>query len=417
MIVGALANTAVTGVVAEPVSPFASVAVAPRITLPAVEGVHEIVKGEPILLPIATPLAVKSTREIVLLLPTAVALAVTVVAAPTTTFEFAAGAVIATAGFCETAAAETTMLLEAEVAVAVFESVTLAVIANVPFVVGVQLAVTVEEDGDVTVASNVLPEKNSTFEIVAAEVSVTVALRVVVAPTVPVAGIDSVTDGPVTVTLTTEEVVVAPAESVALAERETTPVADGAQLSVNGAVNEVATVVPPAIRSTRLREAPPFATAETATDCVVPSATLAPFAGDVIEIVGAWALAALMVILEVLEVTSPLFESVTLAVSENVPDEVGVQLVVTVEDDGELIAWIDVPFAKNSTFKIVADEVSPTVAVNVVAVPTVPVVGADSVIEGPVTLTFTAGEVAVNPFESVALAVNDVIPKTVVGFQ
>ena len=122
----------------------------------------------------------------------------------------------------------------AEVTTAPFESVTRAIKATAPAALGVQLTVEVTpETGLLTVPTSVAPAKKSTLEIVPVA-AVATALRETADPSVtpePPAGAVSATVGAVTLTLTVEEVMVVPLESVTLAVSAVMPEADGVQLT------------------------------------------------------------------------------------------------------------------------------------------------------------------------------------------
>ena len=158
--------------------------------------------------------------------------------------------------------------------------------------------------------------------------------------------------------------------------------------------------------------ATPMAVAEAVIRVGAPSATDEPLVGAVMAMVGT---EVATVTLTAAEVTTPLLESVTRAVSEKVPVAVGVQLTVDVAPEaGVLTVPTRVVPAKKSTFAMVPLAAVAT-ALKAWDVPTLtvePPAGAVSTTVGAVTLTLTIVEVTTVPFESVTLAVSAVTPET-----
>jgi hypothetical protein len=222
------------------------------------------------------------------------------------------------------AAAPTVTLTAEDVTEAVFESVTRAVTETVPAAVGVQLT---EYGAVFAVPTRVVPTKKSTLATVAGATEAAEAESATATPAVGVApaeGAVSTTDGAVTLTLTIKEVTAVPFESVTRAVRAFMPAVVGVHVMEYGAESaEPMAVVPAVKKSTRPTVAPPLATAFAVTVVLAPRATLAPFVGAEMETVG---VADVTVTLTADEVTMALFESVTRAVSENVPAMLGVQL-------------------------------------------------------------------------------------------
>ena len=156
-------------------------------------------------------------------------MAVSTVVAPTATEVLAAGAVSATVG------AVTLTLATDEVAIEPFESVTRALTAKIPLVVGVQLAVYGAVNA---VPTTVEATRKSTRATVALPAAVAVAENTGLVPSAIVAafaGAVSVTasapGAEATLTLTAAEVTTVPMESVARAVRATVPEAAGVQLT------------------------------------------------------------------------------------------------------------------------------------------------------------------------------------------
>ena len=181
---------------------------------------------------------------------------------------------------------------------------------------------------DSEVLRSVVPEKNSTFDTVAGETAEADAVIAVLEPkttALPEAGAVKVTDGPVTLTLLTGEVEVAPPESVTRALSATMPVLVGVQATEYGELSAVPTTVVPAKKSTRATVALPAAVAVAVSVAVVPSATVAPLEG-VVRLADKDPAAADTFTLMGAEVTIVPLESVTRAVRIEVPATAGVQL-------------------------------------------------------------------------------------------
>ena len=182
--------------------------------VPAVAGVQLSVHVEPLSvpLPMDVPFEKNSTPETVSPVPTVV-LAESVVTAPTVA---PAGTVSETVG----AAATVTLTAGDDVAVAKLLSVTLAVISDVPALVGRHVLVKVVLSVVVPTATTVVPTRNSTALTVAPTPGDAVAASATDAPTLtilPGPGAVSETVGPppaLTVTFTTGEMADAPVESV-----------------------------------------------------------------------------------------------------------------------------------------------------------------------------------------------------------
>ena len=137
-----------------------------------------------------------------------------------------------------TAAATTLTLTVDEVTAVPLESVTRAVSVVIPAAVGVQEKLYVEPVvGAKAVPTTVVPERKSTRVTVVPLLAAAVALNVAAVPSVsdaPLVGAVRETVGTpaATVTLTAEEVMVAPLESVTRAVSAAAPVAVGVQLIV-----------------------------------------------------------------------------------------------------------------------------------------------------------------------------------------
>jgi hypothetical protein len=161
---------------------------------------------------------------------TAVAFAERVTELPRVTLVPAVGAVRATVG-----AVTLTFAIE-ETAVCPFESVTLAVTANTPAAVGVQVA---ENGAPREVPTTVVATRNSTLATVAVPTVVAVAVNVVVVPRAtlePLVGAVSTAarlpGAAATLTLMAGDVTAVPFESVTRAVRTTVPAAAGVQLTL-----------------------------------------------------------------------------------------------------------------------------------------------------------------------------------------
>ena len=114
-----------------------------------------------------------------------------------------------------------------------------------------------------------------------------------------------------------------PFESVTRAVSWKIPAAVGVHEVVYGATSAAPMlVVPPTKKSTRLMVAPPVPAAVAVTVGLVPSGIAVPCTGPVMATVG---IAEATTILTAEEVMTLLFESVTRAVREKVPVDVGVQ--------------------------------------------------------------------------------------------
>lgn len=169
------------------------------------------------------------------------------------------------------------------------------------------------------------------------------------------------------------------------------------------------TVVVPARKSTRLT-VPPGVVAVAVKTVGAPTPMFAAFAGEVSEIVGG---AALTVTLTPAEVIALPKLSVTRAVKVTAPVAVGLQATVY----GLVVAVPrEVVPAKNSTDTTVAPLPAVAVAVTLTKPPTVEVelaAGPVTATVGEVTVTLTALDVAVEPFESVTFAVREAVPAAV----
>lgn len=219
---------------------------------------------------------------------TGVAVAVSTVLDPKTMVLEAAGAVRATVG------PVTLTLLVGEVDVAPFESVTRAVRATIPVVVGVHEV----EYGEVkAVPTTVVPAKKSTRATVALPAAVAVAVNVAVVPSAtdaPLEGdvrvAESVPTAADTFTLTGAEVTIVPFESVTRAVKTTVPALAGVQLTLYGAVVSAAPIATPSAKNCTLAmvvPTPAVAFAETVTG--VPTVPVELLLGAEIETVGATA--------------------------------------------------------------------------------------------------------------------------------
>lgn len=130
----------------------------------------------------------------------------------------------------------------------------------------------------------------------------------------------------VTLTPTTDDVAVAPPESVTRAVRDTGPAAAGDHVVVYGALNAVPMAVLPARKSTREIVFPVPGVAVAVSVTTDPVGTEVPLLGAVKETVGETVGVAETVTLTGDDVTGAPLESVTRAVNETVPAAVGVQL-------------------------------------------------------------------------------------------
>jgi len=218
----------------------------------------------------------------------AVAFAVRFDARLTTSCALAAGAVIDTVGGA--GAATTVTDTAVDVATALLESVALAFKLKTPSVDGVQLAA---YGLVVSVPSKVAPLKNSTLLIVRPELAVAFAVTFATVLTITfalAAGAVIVTVGgagaAITVTDTAVEVVAALVESVALAVKETAPVAVGVHVKAYGLLVSVPNKVAPEKNSTLLMVRPELAAAFAVTFAAVLTANCALAAGAVSNTVG-----------------------------------------------------------------------------------------------------------------------------------
>lgn len=212
------------------VVPVESKTVAVRVVGPAALGVQAIEYGGVVTAaPRARPLP-KNVTDVTVLPRLAAGDAVTAIAVPTVAVELFAGDVRA----IEVAVLAVTVTI-AEVVEALFESITRAVILKFPALPGTHVT---EYGAVVSVPTIVVPARNCTCAIAAPAPGVAVADRVTFEPivtTAPAAGPVTLTvgaAGEATDTATTEEVEVAPFESVTRAVSETEPAAAGVQLTV-----------------------------------------------------------------------------------------------------------------------------------------------------------------------------------------
>ena len=175
-----------------------------------------------------------------------------------------------------------------------------------------------------------VPARKSTRVTLAPTLAVAVAERAVEEPSdisVPLVGPVRETVGAdaATVTLTAVEVTAAPFESVTFAVRETAPLADGVHvtelLEPDAGVLTVPTRVVPEKNSTFARVAAPTELAVAVSVTGAFTVTADPAVGAVKVTLGAVTLT-----LTIADVTVVPLESVTLAVSEVIPDAEGVQV-------------------------------------------------------------------------------------------
>lgn len=387
-----------------------SITLAVMLKLPAAVGTQVTEYGAVVSVPTIVVPTRNCTWAMVAPAP-AVAVAVSETLEPTVTTAPAAGAETETVG---AAGAPTVTTTAEEVDVAPFESVIRAVSEVEPTVLGVQSN---EYGAVVAVPTNVDPAKNSTFVTVAGETTVVLAVSVTADPevtVVPAVGAESATLGPVTFTLTMVDVDVAPFVSVARADNAKIPVLVGVQLNELAGGSAVPTTVVPARKSIRLTVAPPLPVADATRFTDVPSATAVPFVGLVIDTVGT---AAATVTVAADEVTELPFESVTRAVRENEPVDVGVHESVYCPLD-KVPLPITVAPERNWTCVTVAPVGAVAVAVSVVAVltETDELALIETVGSATETVTLTAVELTTTLAESVTRAVMTEVP-TIEGVQ
>lgn len=168
--------------------------------------------------------------------------------------------------------------------------------------------------------------------------------------------------------------------------------------------------VAPAKNSTDATVAGATATGVAATATVLPAVTEAPAVGAVIVTDGA-----VTDTLTMIDVAIRPVESVTFAVRAVIPETEGVQL--TEKGAVSAVPMVVVP-ARKSTRLTEDPPLATALAVMVVAAPSaseVPLVGLviETVGTAAATVTLTAEEVTVVPFESVTRAVNETVPVTV----
>lgn len=320
----------------------------------------------------------------------------------------------------ETVVAATTAtftLAVAEVAVVPFESVTRAVKAKMPEVVGVQF---VEYGAVSAVPTTVVPTRKSTLLTVAPPTALAVALielRLPRAIEAPFVGDVSATVGVVdaTTTLTEGDITVAEFESVTRAVTTNEPAVAGVHEAEYGVVSAEPTSTGLVVafegatkKSTRETVAGDVAKAAAVSETAEPITTVEPAEGEVTEIVGA-----VTFTFTALEVTTAPVESVTRAVRATTPEADGDQ--VMEYGAVKVVPMTAVP-ARNSTRVTVAAPGAVAVAVRLTEVPSateLPVVGAVRVMVGADdtgTTTFTTDEVTVVPLESVTRAVRAKTP-------
>lgn len=316
------------------------------------------------------------------------------------------GAVTETVGTDVTAVTATAV----EVTTAPAESVTRAVIETEPAEAGIHETVYGEE---FAVPTSAVPAKKSTFEIVAGETAVAVAVSPTLVPTTtaaPEVGAEMAIVGPVTFTLTAVEVATVPLVSVTRAVSALMPVALGDQVTEYGDVKAVPTIVVPARKSTRLTTAPPEADAVAVSEVLAPRATVVPFVGAVSATVGTEVATVTATAEEV--AAAPLL-SVTRAVSETAPAVMGVQLNVKGAANDVLRSVVP---EKNSTLDMVAGPTAEAEALIVALDPSTIVLAAKGAVkdtDGLETITLLVGEVAVAPLESVTRAERATTPADV----
>jgi len=241
--------------------------------------------------------------------------------------------------------------------------------------------------------------------------AVALAERVTGVPTVTTAPfVGEVIEIADTVTVTAAEVWVAPVESVTLAVNDAAPTAAGVHaIEYGGDVTGAPICVPFAKKITCVIDAPVLGVADAVIVDVAFNETVAPAAGAVIAMVGATPLTETDT---AAEVACPPPVWVATAVRETMPALVGVQ---TTEYGMVVSTAIETPFAKNSTWVMVAPEVGVAVAVTVVAEPTdveLPLAGEVIATAGAgvATVTLVAADVTKMPAESVTLAVSATEP-------
>jgi hypothetical protein len=310
------------------VVPLESVTRAVREKIPDAVGVHVVEYGAVS----AVPTTVVPTRKSTLLTvapPTALAVALIVLALPKAILAPLVGEVIATVGVVDA----TTTLTAEDMTVAELESVTRAVNTKEPLVVGVQEVEYGAETAEPTSTGlDVWFEgatKKSTRETVAGVAAKAVAVRFTAEPMTrvePAVGTVSEMVGAVTFTFTVVEVTLVPLESVARAVRAKTPDAEGDHVIEYGADSADPTTALPARKSTRLTVAPLGAVAVAVSVVCEPKAITVPVAGPVSATVGTAELA--MVTVADADITAAEFESVTLAERLYEPELVGVHVVV-----------------------------------------------------------------------------------------
>jgi hypothetical protein len=253
--------------------------------------------------------------------------------------------------------------------------------------------------------------------------AVAVAVRVVTAARpglAPAAGAvsDTVGTAAATVTLTADDVIVVPLESVTRAVNETLPVEVGVHVTVNGAELEVPRRVVPAKKSTLVTVAGATGVAVAVRDVETPRVTTAPESGFERATVGALLVTVTLTMPEV--ATTPL-ESVTRAVSAAAPVALGTQVAVAAKlETADVGMWVatTAPPTRKSTRLTVAPPVVVAVAARVWVVlsPTdAPLAGLVIEIEGreAATVTLTTEDVTAPELESVTRAVKAKLPAAV----
>lgn len=268
------------------------------------------------------------------------------------------------------------------------------------------------------------PTKNWTWETVAPAAALALASTATEEPTVtsaPATGPLRDTEAAAaaaTVTLTAEDVIDAPFESVTRAVSEAAPVAVGVHVTEfdepDAGVLTMPTKVEPAKNSTFeiVAGATELAVAVTVTPVFIVTDELA--AGAVSETLGT-----VTVTLTAGELTTVPLESVTRALNAVTPEADGFQVIENVDPIvGDRAVPTIVEPTRKSTRLTVADPLAVAVALRVVELPSPtdePLVGTVSETVGveAVTVTLTAVEVIGAPLESVTRAVIETAPATV----